>query len=92
MTTDVTIVAGSWRKWWPFFVAGFCGPLLGFFLARWLPFHFAMGIGGFVAWTAAGVVFARRSAPKWGVPGWLAVVIAGAAGGLTVGVLWFLFP
>jgi hypothetical protein len=60
MTTDVTIVAGSWWRYWPCFVAGFCGPLLGLLLARWLPFHFAMGLAFFVAWFFAGLMLAKR--------------------------------
>jgi hypothetical protein len=92
MTTDVTIVAGSWWRWWPCFVAGFCGPLLGLLLARWLPFHFAMGIAFFVAWTFVGAVFARRWQPKWGLPRWLAAILMGAASGLSIGLLAFFFP
>jgi hypothetical protein len=92
MTTDVAIVAGSWRRWWPCFVAGLCSPLLGLILARCLPFHFAIGIGFFVGWFLVGLILARRSAPKWGLPGWLAALIAGAGAGICVGVLSFFFP
>jgi hypothetical protein len=92
MTTDVTIVAGSWRRYWPCFVAGFCGPLLGLLLARWLPFHFAMGLAFFVAWFFAGLMLAKGLTPKWGVPGWVAALSAGAAAGISVGLLSFFFP
>ena len=92
MTTDVTIVAGSWWRYWPCFVAGFCGPLLGLLLARWLPFHFAMGLAFFVAWFFAGLMLARRFTPRWGIPGWLVGVLAGAGAGLTVAVLSFFIP
>jgi hypothetical protein len=92
MTTDVTIVAGSWWRYWPCFVAGFCGPLLGLLLARWLPFHFAMGVAFFVAWFFAGLMLAKRFTPKWGVPGWVVALSAGAAGGICVGLLSFFFP
>jgi hypothetical protein len=92
MTTDVTIVASSWWRWWPTFVGGFCSPLLGLLLARWLPFHFAMGIAFFVVWFFAGLIFAGRSAPKWGIPRWLVAVFAGAGAGLTVAVVSFFFP
>ena len=92
MTTDVAIVAGSWGKWWPSFVAGFCGPLLGFLLARWLPFHFAMGTAFFVVWFFAWLIFAKRSPPKWGLPGWFVAVLTSAASGLAVGLLSYFFP
>lgn len=92
MIAEVTIFRSSWWKVWPCFVAGFCGPLLGLLLARWLPFHFAMGIAFFVLWFFVGLIFARRSPPKWGLPGWLAAGLAGAAAGLCAGLLSFFFP
>jgi hypothetical protein len=92
MTTDVTIVAGSWWRYWPCFVAGFCGPLLGLLLARWLPFHFAMGLAFFVAWFFAWLMLAKRFTPKWGVPGWVAALSAAAGAGICVGLLSFFFP
>ena len=94
MTTELTILSrSSWWKWWPCFVAGFSGPLLGLLFARWLPFHFAIGIAFFVVWFFAGLIFARRSAPtKWGVPGWVAALSAAAAAGICVGLLSFFFP
>ena len=90
--TELTLLAGSWWKWWPSFVAGFCGPLLGLFLARWLPFHFAIGIAFFVLWFPAGLFMTRRSTPKWGVPGWVVALLAGAASGICVGLLSYFFP
>jgi hypothetical protein len=92
MTTDMTIVASSWWRWWPCFVAGFCGPLLGLLLARWLPFHFAMGIAFFVVWFSVGLIFAARSARKRAIPGWLAAVVVGAAAGLCGAVLSLFLP
>ena len=93
MTTELGVLQkGSWWTFWPAFGGGLCGPLLGLVLARWLPFYLAMGFGFFVAWFFVGLIFARRSPPKWGVPGWLAALLTGAATGLTVGVLWYYFP
>lgn len=92
MTTELTILRSSWLKAWPCFVAGFFGPLLGLLFARWLPFHFAIGIAFFVLWFFAGLILTRRSIPKWGIPGWLAAVLIGAATGLCGAVLSFFFP
>ena len=91
MTTELSLAHVAWWRYWPCFVAGFCGPLLGLLLARWLPFHFAMGIAFFVLWFFVGLIFARRSPPKWGVPAWLAALLTGAAAGLCAGVLWYYF-
>jgi hypothetical protein len=51
-----------------------------------------MGIAFFVLWFFAGLISARRSAPKWGVPGWVAALSAGAAAGICVGLLSYFFP
>ena len=91
MTTELTILS-TWWKYWPVAVAGFFGPLIGFFLARWLPFYFAIGIATFVAWMFVGVVFVRRSQPKWGLPRWLAVILIGVGPGLCAGLLTFFLP
>ena len=93
MTTELTVLRSSkWWKWWPPLVAGFCGPLLGTLLTRWLPFHFAVGLAFFGMWFFVGLVFARRSPPKWGLSGWLAAALVGAAGSLCGVVLSFVFP
>jgi hypothetical protein len=91
MTTELTI-ASTWWKYWPIVVAGFFGPLAGSFLTRWFPFHFAMGISTFIAWTFVGAMFAKTWPPRWGLPRWLAAVLTGAASGLGVGLLTFFFP
>jgi hypothetical protein len=82
----------SWLKWWPVFIAGFCGPLIGRLLSRWLPAHFAMGIGFFVPWVLAWLICSDRLSPRWGLPPWLAAVLAGAGGGIVAGLFYFLFP
>jgi len=64
----------------------------GFGLKRWLPLHYAMGIGCSAAWFVAGLIYARRSSPKYGMPVWLAALITGLAGGLSIGVLSYYFP
>jgi len=64
----------------------------GFVLKRWLPLHYAMGIGCSAAWFVAGLIYARRSSPKYGMPVWLAALITGLAGGLSIGVLSYYFP
>jgi hypothetical protein len=64
----------------------------GFVLKRWLPLYYAMGIGCFAAWFVVGLIYARRSSPKYGIPVWLAALITGLAGGLSIGVLSYYFP
>jgi hypothetical protein len=66
--------------------------MLGVLLVRWMPFHFAFGLAHFVTWFFVGLILARRYPPKWGVPGWLAALVAGTCTGLCVGVLSFFFP
>jgi hypothetical membrane protein len=72
-------------------VAGFFGPLLGLFLARWLPFHFAIGVSFFLLWFFAGLILSRRSKLRWGTPAWLAALITGAAAGICGAILSFFF-
>ena len=93
MTVELGVLRkGSWWAYWPCLAAGPIGPLLGDILSRWFPFHLAKGFAFFVAWFFVGLIFARRSPPKWGVPGWLAALLTGAAAGLTAGVLSYYFP
>jgi H+/Cl- antiporter ClcA len=91
MTTELTILS-TWWEYWPVAVAAVFAPLLGSFLARWLPFPFAIGMAAFVSWTFVGVAFARRWQPKWGLPRWLAAILVGVAPGLCLGLLAFFFP
>jgi len=83
-------------SWWSSFWLGAVGTCLmmslGWVLKRWLPLHFAMGIGGFVGWFVAGLIFARRTPPKYGIPVGLAVLLMGLAAGLSIGVLSYFFP
>jgi hypothetical protein len=51
-----------------------------------------MGIGGFSAGVVVGLIFARRSPPKYGIPGWVAALVTGLATGLCVGLLSYYFP
>ena len=93
MTVELGVLRkGSWQTFWPAFAVGLCGPLLGLVLAGWLPFHLAMGFGFLVVGFFVGLIIARRSPPKWRIPGWLVVLLTSAAGGLTVGVLSYYFP
>jgi hypothetical protein len=80
----------SFWRWWPFFVGGLCGPLLGNFLHRWLPLHYSVGLAMFFAWLVALWVFNRISPlANWSIPRWIVVSVgAGAIGGF----LAFLFP
>jgi len=84
------------ESWWRSFWLGAVGtPLmlsLGWVLKRWLPLHFAMGIGGFVGWFVAGLIFVRRRPPKYGIPVGLAALLMGLATGLSIGVLSYFFP
>lgn len=78
-------------KWWPAFIAGFCGPLIGWLLSRWLAVHFAMGIGFFIPWVLVYLLWSGRFPSRWGLPAWLAALLAGGAGGIVVGLFYFLF-
>jgi hypothetical protein len=93
MTTESEV---RQAPWWSSFWLGGLGTLLmmsfGFVLKRWLPLHFAMGIGGFVGWFAAGLIFARRTPPKYGIPVGIAALIMGIATGLCAGLLSYYFP
>jgi uncharacterized membrane protein YfcA len=60
VTTELTILRSSWWKLWPVFLAVICGQMLGILLARWLSFHFAMGLAWFVALFFAALMLARR--------------------------------
>ncbi len=93
MTVELGVLRkGSWWAAWPAAVAGFCGPLLGLVMARRLPFPLAVGVAFFVTWFFAGLMYARRFPPKWGLPGWLAALVTGAAAGLFTGVLSYYIP
>jgi hypothetical protein len=91
MTNENPQRVSSLLKWWPAFIAGFCGPLIGWLLSRWLPVHFAMGMGFFIPWVAVFLFWSGRFPPRWGLPAWLAAILAGGAGGLVVGLFYFLF-
>ena len=93
MTTELVVLQKSWwRNGWP----GAMGTLgmmsIGLFLKRWLPLHFAMGIGGLASWFVVGLIYARRSPPKYGIPGWLAALVTGIATGLCIGLLSYYLP
>ena len=93
MTVELGVLRkGSWWVFWPCFAAGLIGPLLGDILSRWVPFPLAVGLAFFVTWFFVGLIFARRSPPKWGAPGWLAALLTGAAAALCAGVLSYYFP
>ncbi len=93
MTVELGVLRkGSWWIFWPVFVAGFVGPLLGNLLARWLPFYFAIGVAFFGAWFFVGLIFARRSRPKYGIPRWLVPILTGLGAGLGAGVMAYYIP
>jgi len=83
-------------SWWKSFWLGGAGAFvmmsLGLVLKRWLPLHFAMGIGGFVGWFVAGLIFARRTPPKYGIPVGLVALLMGIGTGLVVGLLSYYLP
>jgi hypothetical protein len=90
MTELVRKPDDSFWRWWPFFVGGLCGPLLGDALSRWLPLHLAVALAMFVAWLIALRVFDRISpSPNWSILRWLG---ASFGAGVIGGVLAFLFP
>jgi len=93
MTVELGVLRkGSWSTVWPAFVGGVCGPLLSLILGRWFRFYLAVGFAFFVTWFFVGLIFARRSPTNWGIPGWLAALLTGAAAGLCAGVLSYYFP
>jgi len=93
MTVELGVLRQSWwSNSWPGALGGFLMISLGVVLKRWLPLHFAMGIGGFVAWFVVGLIIARRSQPNYGIPRWVAALIAGVATGLCLGLLSYYFP
>jgi hypothetical protein len=51
-----------------------------------------MGLGFSIVWFVVSLILSKKSPPKWGLPPWLAAIFAGVAGGLVVGLLYFLFP
>lgn len=93
MTTELAVLQKSWwRNGWPGAVGAMLMMSCGFVLNRWLPLHFAMGIGGFASWFVVGLIYARRSPPKYGIPGWVAASVTGLATGLCLGLLFYYFP
>jgi hypothetical protein len=73
MTTESEVRQEPWwRNAWPGAVGVLLMMLFGLVLKRWLPLHFAMGIGGFAAGFVVGLIFARRSPPKYVIPAWVA--------------------
>lgn len=84
------------QPWWSSFWLGGAGTLIaisvGFVLKQWLPFHFAIGIGGFVGWFVGGLISTRWAPPRYGMPVWLAALIIGTVTGLCVGILSYYFP
>lgn len=90
MTEQARKANNPFWRWWPFFIGGLCGPLLGDVLSRWLPLHYAVGIAMFTAWLVALWVFNRISpSPDWSIRRWLA---ASAGAAIIGGVLAFLLP
>lgn len=81
---------GSTWRWLPFFISGFCNPLLGNLLSRWLPLHLAVALGMLVTWIVVGWVFNRVIAsPNRGIAPWVA---SGSLAAVFAGALAFLFP
>jgi hypothetical protein len=93
MTTKAEVLPGYWwRNGWPGGLGSLLMMSLGLALKRWLPLHFAMGIGGFAAWFLVGLIYARRHDPKYGMPVWLAALVTGVSTGLFVGLLSYYLP
>jgi len=80
----------SFWRWWPFFVGGLCGPLLGDVLNTRLPLHFAVGFAAFIVWLIVLRVFnAISPSSNWSILRWVA---ASLGAGVISGGLAFLFP
>ncbi len=82
----------SWWEYWPVVIAVFVGQFGGLFLARWMAFHYAEAIAGFVGWTFLGLVWMRRLKPRFGIPRWAVPLIMGTAMALILGLMSYLFP
>jgi hypothetical protein len=78
-----------WWQYWPCALAGLGVPLT-VFLARWLPRHFAAGVGFFVTWFVVGLLLARYFPPKWGLPAWIGAFASAVAAGLAGGLIAYL--
>jgi hypothetical protein len=75
-----------WR-WWPCFIGGFCGPLLGQLLMDWMPPAVAVGLAFFVMWLMVGLVFTvSPPSRQWSLARWVG---GGALGALIAGALKF---
>lgn len=92
MTTESNVRQARLSSLWLGGVSTLLMMSIGFGLKRWMPLHFAMGIGGFVGWSVGFLIFTRESPPKYGIPFWLAALIAGITTGLCVGLLSYYFP
>jgi hypothetical protein len=80
----------SFWRWWPFFVAGLCGPLLADMLNQWIALHFAVGLAMFFVWLIALFIFNRISpSSNWSILRWVG---ASMGAGIISGLLAFLFP
>lgn len=78
-----------WR-WLPFAFCGFTSPIVGNLLSRWLPLYIAEAAAMFVMWILTGLVMRHMVASSnRGIMPW---VWSGAAAGVIVGALAFLFP
>ncbi len=90
MTEQTSKANDSMWQWVPFFIGGFCAPLFGNFLNRWLPLHFAVGVAFFVMWLIVGLVFSKMPpSPKWSFVRWIG---GGALRAVAGGVIAFFFP
>jgi hypothetical protein len=81
-----------WRDGWPGGLGVALMMSLGLIFKRWLPLHFAMGIGGFLGWFVVGLIYNTRNAAKFGLPVWLAALVTGLITGLCFGLLSYYFP
>jgi hypothetical protein len=76
-----------WR-WWPCFIAGFCGPLLAHVLAEWMRPAVSVGLAFFIMWVVVGLVFTLSPPSRqWSFVRWTG---GGALGALVAGTLAYL--
>jgi hypothetical protein len=90
MSERVVSVNTSVWSWWPFFVGGILGPVLGGVLKRWMTMPLAAGLGAFVAWMLALWLFQRfYRQDGWSVSRWVA---ASTAAAVVTGLLTYFVP
>lgn len=94
ITSTAHVNGDGLARYWPYAAGGLVVPMAAGVLARWIAFHFAVGVTMLVAWTLA-TWLVQRTSVRPGDSGWRRAgvsIAAGLGGALVAGVLAFLFP